>query len=227
MRPNEAQKIGSLLQEYDPRYISPCLNLGSSTGLFRTEEQPHIDWHIFAPLRERGVRIIHADIKHDEGVDLAGDIYDDAVMKSILALSPRLVLCCNMFEHVTDRLALAARIAEMLVPGGLLAVTVPYSYPIHYDPIDTYFRPTPKEIASLFPAFDILDSGITSDCTYFQELIDKGGVAGTIFQFVKSVVKLFMFWRGKRHWLGHFHRYLWLWRPYKVSWVLLEKSRNQ
>ncbi|MGQ0741110.1 MAG: DUF4142 domain-containing protein [Alphaproteobacteria bacterium] len=76
MRPNEAKLLGDLMSQFDGKAISPCLNLGSSTGTFRTQEQRHIEQYIFAPLRERGVRIVHADIKEDEGVDLAGDIYD-------------------------------------------------------------------------------------------------------------------------------------------------------
>jgi SAM-dependent methyltransferase len=223
MRPNEAKLIGNLMGRFDTNAISPCLNLGSSTGTFRTEEQRHIDQHIFAPLRERGVRVVHVDIKEAAGVDLAGNIYDAATMEAILALSPRCVLCCNMFEHVTDRQALAARISHMLAPDGLLVVTVPYSYPIHYDPIDTYFRPSPDEIVGMFPDFQVLKEGVVSDSTYFQDLLRTEGIGGTLVQFTKSAVKLFMIWRGLRFWKGHFHRYLWLFRPYQVSWVLMRK----
>lgn len=223
MRPNEAKLIGDLLGQCDAKAISPCLNLGSSTGIFRTQEQRHIDRHIFAPLRERGVHVVHADIKEAEGVDLAGDIYDPATMEAIQALSPRCVLCCNMFEHVTDRQALAARICQMLAPGGLLIVTVPYSYPIHYDPIDTYFRPSPDEIVGMFPDFQLLEEGVVSDSTYSQDLVRTEGMGGTLIQFTKSAVKFVMVWRGLRFWKGHFHRYLWLFRPYQVSWVLMRK----
>lgn len=40
----------------------------------------------------------------------------------------------------------------------------------------------------------------------------------------RSAVKFFMFWRGLHWWKGHFHRYLWLFRPYKVTAVLLRKA---
>jgi hypothetical protein len=39
-----------------------------------------------------------------------------------------------------------------------------------------------------------------------------------------SVLKFAAFWRGKRKWLDHAHRYLWLLRPYKVTCVLLRKA---
>lgn len=40
----------------------------------------------------------------------------------------------------------------------------------------------------------------------------------------KSAAKLPMFWRGMHWWQGHFHRYLWLFRPYKVTAVLMRKG---
>ena len=223
MRLNEAMKIGEIIQSQDSSAISPCLNLGSSTGDFRVKEQPHIDRYIFTLLRDRNVRIIHADIKASKGVDLVGDIFDPAMMDAIRKIAPACVLCCNMLEHVNYRQELAAIITEMLGCGGLLIVTVPHSYPVHYDPIDTYFRPTPKEIHELFPNFELVEGGIISDSTYYQDLIRSKGVGGTLLQFAKSVIKLFMFWRGSRHWIGHFHRYLWLFRPYRVSYVLMRK----
>lgn len=160
MRPNEVRIIGALLQQQNAGAISPCLNLGSSIGRFRTEEQPHIDQFIFAPLRDSGIQVIDADIKEAEGVDLVGDIYDPATIDAIHELSPASVLCCNMFEHVMNRQALASCISLMLQPGGLLIVTVPFSYPIHYDPIDTNFRPSPSEIHGLFPALILSRVGL-------------------------------------------------------------------
>jgi SAM-dependent methyltransferase len=224
MRPNEARKIGALLNALAESEISPCLNLGSSTGEFRTVIQPHIDEHLFAPLRERRIRVVHSDIKQEDGVDLPGDIYDPATLAAIHDLTPAMVLCCNMFEHVTDRDALARRISEMLRPGGLLIVTVPRSYPIHYDPIDTYFRPTPEEIHQLFPQFELIEGGTVSDMTYLQDLHWQLGLIGTLRHFAKSVVKTVMFWKGRRHLVGHFHSYLWLFRRYVQSYALMRKK---
>lgn len=220
MRPSEAQKIGSLLEALDSSAISPCLNLGSSTGHFRTVVQPHIDRYIFAPLRRRGTRVVHSDIKKSEGVDLSGDIYDARTLAAIREIAPSLVLCCNMFEHVEDREALAARISDMLRPGGLLLVTVPRSYPVHYDPIDTYFRPTPGQIVAMFPRFELLQGGTVKDMTFLQDLIWKLGAAGTFRYFIRS----FLLWRGRRHIVSHFHGYLWLFRPYVQSYALMCKK---
>ncbi|MGB0723409.1 MAG: hypothetical protein ACPGU7_13545 [Gammaproteobacteria bacterium] len=224
MRPVEAERVGALLEERSAAELSPCLNLGSSTASFRATEQPHIDAFIFEPLAARGVEVIHADIKMAAGVDIAGDIYTTEVMAEIQARSPRCVMCCNMFEHVEDREGLAGRLDAMLPGGGLLLITVPFSYPIHYDPIDTGFRPSPEEVAALFPSFKVVESDVVSDETYGRELVRTLGLLGAATKVLKSVAKFFMFWRGKRFWVQHFHRYLWLFRPYKVSCVLLRKA---
>ncbi|MFN3933042.1 MAG: class I SAM-dependent methyltransferase [Parvibaculum sp.] len=224
MRPSEAKAIGDILARMDRNEISPFLNLGSSTAAFRSTQKPHIDRYIFRPLAERGIQGRHADIKADEGVDIVGDIYDPATMKRIHEVAPKLVLCCNMFEHVTDREALARRLDEMLAPGGHLLVTVPYSYPIHYDPIDTYFRPSPDELTALFPNFTTVEAGIWPDTTYLHDLLAERGPGGTLKHMARSAAKLPMIWRGMHWWKGHFHRYLWLFRPYKVTAVLLRKG---
>jgi len=224
MRPNEAKWIGHYMARLDTAAISPCVNLGSSTGSFRMTKQPHIDKYIFAPLRERGINLIHVDIKKGDGIDIAGDIFESSTVNAISSQSPMCVICCNMFEHVQDREELAHRVSSLLPSGGLLIVSVPYSYPVHYDPIDTYFRPTPEEIHSLFNGFEMVEGGIISDSTYLEDLVENYGIGGTALQFARSALKFFMVWRGKRHWIGHFHRYLWLFQPYRVSYAVLRKK---
>lgn len=223
MRTGEARHIGELLNELPAEAISPCLNLGSATRAFRENDQPHIDQYLFRPLKSRAVEVIHADLKEGEGVDIVGDIYDLSVHEKIRALNPRLILCCNMFEHVGDRELLAALLADLVPKRGYVLLTVPFSYPIHYDPIDTYFRPSPEELAALFPDFRKIDSTVVSDTTYLQDLRQKNNLAGLLQHFFISALKVAAIWRGKQKWLSHVHRYFWLFRPYKVTLLLLQK----
>lgn len=224
MRSGEARHVGRLLSELPAEAISPCLNLGSSTRDYRKNDQPHIDEYLFRPLEMRAIKVVHADMKEDDGVDIAGDIYDPSIYEKIRALDPRLILCCNMFEHVTDRERLASSLESLLHERGYVLLTVPFSYPLHYDPIDTYFRPSPEELAALFPNFRMVDSIIVSDTTYFQDLRRENNLAGLLQHFFISALKFAAIWRGKRKWLAHFHRYLWLFRPYKVTLLLLQKN---
>lgn len=130
--------------------VSPLLNLGSSTGHFRTVEKPHIEAELFAPLRNAGIEVVHSDLKPASGVDVAGDILDPVVQQTLVSKGFRCVLLSNLLEHVTDRAAVAAACEAIAGPGGLVLVTVPSSYPYHADPIDSGFRPAPEELAALF-----------------------------------------------------------------------------
>lgn len=223
MRPSEAAYIAEILGDLPNDVVGPCLNVGSSTKYFREVEQPHVDRLIFKPLAKRGIQVTHADLKPAEGVDIAGSIYDPLVLERIKARAPRLVMCCNMFEHVEDRETLAAALAAVVPADGRLVVTAPHSYPIHYDPIDSYYRPSPDELAHLFPGFELESSKIIQDSTYGEDLLRELGPVGMCTHFAKSGAKLFMFWRGRERWLAHFHRYLWLWRRYSVSCIVLRK----
>src|SRR5690349_19194318 len=74
----DAEWLGRTLAELKPEELSPLLNLGASTKHFRQVEQPYIDKLVFRPLEARGVRVIHSDLKAAEGVDLVGDVFNDA-----------------------------------------------------------------------------------------------------------------------------------------------------
>lgn len=197
--------------------LSPLLNLGSSTAYFRETVQPYIDREIFAPLRARGVRVVHCDLKQEEGVDIACDLLGDDAPKRIAAISPRAVLCSNMFEHVASRPIWAARLAELLPPGGLLILTVPHSYPYHPDPIDNGFRPDPAELAALFPGWAALSSAVVADKS-FGQMIGEKPLYG-----VRMLLRSLIPWPRPRSWRSAVGHWAWLFRPYKVTCLLLRK----
>ena len=146
MRASEARWIGEALSQVE----GPILNLGSSTEAFRVVGKPHIDAEVFAPLRAKGVQVIHADIKDAPGVDVVGDVLDPAYQERLAGLGVRSILVSNLLEHVTDPKAVADACRRILPNGGIICVTGPYEYPYHADPIDTMYRPTPQEFARLF-----------------------------------------------------------------------------
>ncbi len=174
MRLSEAEWISARLAELPHARCSPVLNLGSSTAEFRERRQPHIDRLIFAPLRAAGVPVIHADLKRAAGVDIAGDVLLPQVQDELRRRRPKVVLSSNLLEHVHDRDAFARAMVSLLEPGGLVIVTVPHSYPFHADPIDTGFRPTPDELAGLFPTMRRLRGEIVEDVTYAHDLWRRG-----------------------------------------------------
>lgn len=151
----EALWIRAVLGEFAPQR-GTVLDLGSSTEEFRRLQQPHIDFYVFRPLRRRGLRVIHVDAKHGDGVDVMLDLAAPWSADGPLAPAP-VVIATNLLEHVADRQLIARRIAELTLPGGLAIVTAPHVYPYHPDPIDTLFRPTPAELVALWPCeFDVV-----------------------------------------------------------------------
>jgi SAM-dependent methyltransferase len=121
------------------------LDIGSSSLHFRTQVQPHIDRNVFAPLRERGLRVIHVDARQEPGVDIIADVTTlDGVNDTY-----DLVLCTNLLEHVVDREQTVRHVKRVVRPGGTLVLTVPRRYPIHADPIDTGYRPDTAELSAL------------------------------------------------------------------------------
>jgi len=220
MLPTEAKWIGEVLGKIESAALSPVLELGSSTPDFRRHQQPYIYELIDRPLAERGIKFIHCDSKADVGIDISGNIFDRDVQAKMRAIAPRCILCCNIFEHVTDRRAFAAICDSLLEPLAYLLVTVPRSYPLHPDPIDTYFRPTPAGIHALFPGYELLESAVVCGASYGSQLMSKpAALPRTLWSIVKNLLRP----RRSREWLVLNHRLLWTCRRYKVSAALMRK----
>lgn len=212
----EARWLRDRLAELPAGELSPLLNLGSSDLLFRTQVQPWIDREVFAPLRERGVAVVHSDIKPLPGVDVVADALADEGMSRLREVGARTVLCCNMLEHVVDRAALAGRLSALVPAGGTLVVTVPASYPYHADPIDTYYRPEPEDMSrELFGELDVVRAEAVVGPTYGRELLRRPWLV------VRDLRKLAGL-RGSPSGLAG-SRLRWLARPYRVSCAVLRR----
>jgi SAM-dependent methyltransferase len=223
MLATEAIWIGNAMSALPADVISPCLNLGSSTAHFRKVLQPYIEEHIITPSEARGVRFIHADVKEAPGVDVTGNIFDLGFQTRLAAMKPGSILCCNMFEHVLDRQKLADVCTRIVRPDGYIIVSVPRSFPYHLDPIDSYFRPTPADIAALFPDWKIVASDTVSDTTYWNQL-SKLKLTERMSVLAKALVHFPMpFYKWER-WKSRLHPLLWLYVRYRVSIVILRRN---
>ena len=214
----EAARLREILLEQ--RAISPLLNLGSSTREFREVTKPHIQRELFGPIEAAGVEVVHSDLKQAEGVDVAGDILDPAVLRDLKSRGLRCILCANLLEHVRDRGAVAAACEEIVGPGGLILATAPSSFPYHADPIDTGFRPSPGELAGLFRRSELLLAEEVAGRTYGEDLKARGStvwreIGGTLLFTLLAVVR-------PKSFAARVHRWRWYRRPYKVSIVLVQ-----
>ena len=152
MLPKEAHWFANQVATLGDAALFPMLNVGSHTAEFRAKTQPWIDRHLFRPFAARGQKVVHTDIREAAGVDLVGDLTDPAVLDRVRQMKFRSVFCNNLLEHVPDPARICHALAAAVEPGGYLLISVPHRFPYHPDPIDTRFRPTPAELAKLFPS---------------------------------------------------------------------------
>ncbi len=217
---SEAEWHARQLSQFEPRDISPLLNIGSSDKDFREVEQPWLQEVIFGPQEQRGVRIIHCDIRDGDGIDLKADILTAAGFEAAIEAGVKALLCTNVLEHVEDPQDFADRCKAIVGENGLLFVTVPNSYPRHRDPIDTMFRPDPDEIAALFPDCDVISADIIPTGYYWQQLRKRPLI---IFRQIFRLPFPFLGWEK---WKRSMKRFYWLVRPYRQSCVILRKKSS-
>jgi hypothetical protein len=218
MMPCDADWLREVLARFSNEELSPILNLGSSTKHFREVEQPFVHEKIFKPLEERGVSVIHADLKAGEGVHISGDIFDDKCFAQIKGAAPKSVLCTHMLEHVLDREQLKERLLEILPAGGLFFVTVPMSYHEHNDPIDTMYRPNPDELAELFHGQQIVYREVLLGGNYWDHIRKRPFTLIT-----RHFFRFFVPFLGPRKWLRSMRKLYWLLHPYKVAAIVGRK----
>jgi SAM-dependent methyltransferase len=220
MRQQEAARMAEWIGALSLARGAVCLNIGSSTERFRMHSQPHIDRLVFAPLRQSGVRVVHCDLKDDPGVDLVGDVLDSTFQAQLRSMDAQLLICSNLLEHLVDPHAFAAACASLVAPGGYALFTVPADYPFHPDPIDTLFRPSPEQLAAIFPDWEVIESEQLA-CGNFWHDLKQGGAfwrkAG------RHLLRLAAPFYKPRYWLASAHRLLWLVREYRVSLLLVRK----
>lgn len=215
MLEQEASWIGEQLSALPTSALSPCINLGSSDRRFREIRQPYIDRQVFAPLRARGVEVVHCDRKDADGVDYVGDVFVDPDLARLAALRPQLVICSNVHEHVVDPADLSRRCLAVLPVGGHLLVTVPHSYPFHSDPIDTMFRPDLDQLCALHPGTAVVERSLVVAGTYGDSL---RAAPRRVFGDLLELPRVWLKTGGPAAW-----RMCWMRRPYVVGCVLLRK----
>jgi hypothetical protein len=223
MRLEEAQHIQYIIDKYTGNNTKSevLLNLGSSTGRFRKIQQPHIDRYVFQPLDKSIYQTIHFDLKSEDGIDLSGNIFDVEVQHTLKKTKPTIIMCCNLLEHLEEDLRnnIQNIFDFLLEKGGMLLITVPYSYPLHLDPIDTYYRPSPEQISELFPNYDRIDESIISSSSFMDDFLKY-----SLYWKIRTLVRLFAPFYKYKEWRALIHRCLWLFRKYKISCVLLKKN---
>ena len=214
----EARWLRRALDAFPPERLSPLLNLGSSSAARRETVQPWVDDQVFRPLRTRGVQIVHVDMRELQGVDFRADLTDPADVLRLSELRPKALLCCNLLEHVPEPGRLAQHCLDLLPAGGLVFVTVPFSYPYHRDPIDTMYRPSPAELGELFADARLLEATILGAGVSYRDTIrDRPWIL--LRHFCRFPVPFLSFDKWKRS----MARLYWLAAEYRITCAVFEK----
>ncbi len=217
---DEAVLIGTWTRQLNLGEDAVCLNVGSSTREFRERTQPFIHAEILKPLEDAGCRVVNCDLKQDDGVDEVGDLLVPAVQQRLMAYKPSLIICSNLLEHLADPVGFAQACGTIVTAGGYCLFTVPRSFPYHPDPLDTMYRPTPDEIAALFPDWEVIAAKELVAGSYRHELRAEPAPAKTL---ARQLVRALMPFYRPGKWYPAAHKLLWLFRPYRVSLVMLRK----
>lgn len=221
MQEIEARWIERTLRTYPAEELTPILDIGSQTLRFRTEEKPYIHNDLFAPLMDRGIKIIHSDLQEGEGIDISANLLDPDGYEQIKATAPRTIFCNNVLEHVLEPAVFANKCFSLLPPGGRLVITVPNSYPHHRDPIDTMFRPTPEDISALIEApHELLASEIIETGSYRDNLKKRPWII------YRQILRLPFPFLGWTKWKRSMKKFYWMVWPYRQSCVVIQKPLN-
>lgn len=220
MLPEEASVLGEWTRQLNLGSNSVCLNVGSSTREFREETQPFIHQEILKPLAESGCRVVNCDMKEDDGVDEVGDLLNQEFQKHLTSYKADLVICSNLLEHLSDPASFARACGAIVKPGGHFLFSVPRSFPYHPDPLDTMFRPSPDEIAALLPGWYVVAAQELVAGSYRHELLAAPFPARAL---ARQVIRSLLPFYRPAQWKPAAHKLLWLFRPYRVSLIMLRK----
>ncbi len=203
------------------------LNVGSSSLEFRTKIQPHIEKFIFRPLKENNIKVIHTDIVNQNGVDIVGDLTSPEFILKLKKKKYDLILCSNLLEHIEEIKPITTAIEEIVSEKGIAIITVPYNYPYHLDPIDTMYRPNPKELSQLFASMKMLSGEILNarsanygnfEKNYFQKLLNDPRM------FVIIFLRFFLPFYKFKIWKNNFFGIKNLFKDFSVTCVVLAKK---
>ena len=156
---------------------SRALDVGSSTLHYRTVEQPHIEQQVMAPLRARGVGIVHLDAKPAPWVDVVCDLgMADEGLAARLG-EHALVLVCGVMQALRDPGRAADIAVQALAPGGHLVAHHPETARRSFDPVDYRLRMSPDDLAGMFERRGLervrADSVRIDDPRYYRGLVSR------------------------------------------------------
>ena len=208
---NESKWINSTIKNLIPQEGDVIINIGSQTKKFIEDGQPNIFWDIIQPLENCGCRVVNVDLQTGPGIEICGDINSAEVKNKIKILKPRIVLACNILEHVHSIDDTIKSLIEVLDNDVFLIVTCPTKYPYHPDPIDNGFRPTSADLNKLFHKLTVVVSGDV-ECENSLNELNRGkfGLVGRMGRLLVPFINL-------NGWIATVRRLPYIIKRYRVA----------
>jgi hypothetical protein len=102
-----------------------------------------------------GCEYLGVDQEEGKGVDVVLDLTSDldTIARRLPVAKFNTIICFSVLEHCRAPFTMCDNLSELLNRGGLVFVSVPFSWQIHAFPSD-YWRFTPQGVRALFPGFD-------------------------------------------------------------------------
>lgn len=217
MHIEEARWIQKVLSRQPLENICSVLNIGSSTKYLRSVQQPFIEEIVFRPLSERGIKVIHTDIKNGDGVDLAGNLLDETFRDELRKSNFKMILCSNLLEHVPEPNKIIQLIIDIVPKDGFILITVPYKYPKHMDPIDTFFRPSIEDLLALCPETRVVEQKRISVGTVYDSFKKKP------LKFLKTICRIMVPFYKHKGWVTAINRLAWIFKDREIICMFLQK----
>lgn len=221
----ESVWIGNHIKTIVSNKSYPILNIGSSTKEYRTKRQSFIQENIFNLIDDEENNVVHLDMKAAEGVDLIGDLYDSKFLEILKQYKFKAILLNNilMYLEKEQREKLSLILENILEKDGYLIVTNSHVFPPAHDPVESYYRASPKKLYSdLFSQFNKLDEqNVEVNYSFYRFLKDnpkliKIKILRFLCPFYKPKEWLFM--------LGYYRKNLK--KNYSASCLFLQKKSD-
>ncbi|MEA2016659.1 MAG: hypothetical protein U9O59_08200, partial [Actinomycetota bacterium] len=124
----------------------------------------------------KGVDYTGIDMEGGKGVDMVLDLTEDFnLIESKLGNKRfKTIICFSVLEHCIGPFKMCSNMEKLLEKGGLVFISVPFSWRIHGYPND-YWRFTPEGIKALFPnlKFELNDGCLATGKVGVAEPIDN------------------------------------------------------
>lgn len=134
-------RLDASARAFIPRLNGPVLDVGAG-------EQPYRRY------LKNGDDYVSMDLSEGRGAEIVGSVLDIPLESD----SFEGIICTEVIEHVDDPQSAIRELLRVSKPGGLLYLTAPMSWGLHYEPHD-YFRYTKYGLSSMLEreGFEVLE----------------------------------------------------------------------